>query len=89
MTVTFQRHCAGPACEVTFSAHRADQEYCSKACKSKAWRAAQKDTRTVRARGVRAVLIAIDRLAVVADDSDWAEVADYFARTVRARKEGS
>ena len=87
MNVTFQRVCAGPKCNVTFTADRADKNYCTNRCKTRAWRAAQKDARTVRARAVRAVLIAIDRLAVVADDSDWDEVAEYFARTVRARKE--
>lgn len=87
MTVTFQRTCAGPKCKVTFTASRADKNYCSDRCKAAAWRAAQKDARTVRARAVRAVLIAIDRLAVVADDSDWDEVGEYFVRTVRARKE--
>jgi len=87
MTITFQRQCAGPKCTNTVTAIRPDKTYCSNACKSAAWRAAQKDARTVRARAVRALLIAIDRLADVADDSDWDEVTDYLARTVRARKE--
>jgi len=89
MSVTFERQCAGPKCKTTFTVHRADQTYCSKACKSKAWRAAQKDARAVRARAVRAVCIAIDRLAMVAAQDDWDEVTDYLARTVRAREEGS
>lgn len=89
MNVTFQRACAGPKCTVTFTADRADKNYCTNRCKTRAWRAAQKDARTVRARAVRAVLIAIDRLAVVATQGDWDEVTDYLERTVRARKEGS
>jgi len=88
MSITIQRDCARPGCGTTFTAHRADKEYCTKACRSKAWRDGQKDNRTVRARAVRAVLIAIDRLADVATQDDWDEVADYFDRTVRARKEG-
>lgn len=89
MSVTIQRECARPGCGTTFTAHRADMTYCTKACRSKAWRAGQKDGRTVRSRAVRALLIAIDRLAVVATQGDWDEVTDYLERTVRARKEGS
>lgn len=86
MSITIQRECARPGCGETFTAHRADMTYCTKACRSKAWRDGQKDERTVRARAVRSVLIAVDRLADVADDSDWDEVTDYVARTVRTRK---
>lgn len=88
MSVTIQRECARPGCGTTFTAHRADMTYCTKACRSKAWRDEQKDDRTVRSRAVRALLIAIDRLAVVATQADWDEVTDYLERTVRARKEG-
>jgi hypothetical protein len=83
-----QRTCARQVCGKTFTWTRADQTYCTPACRVRSWRDAQKDTRTVRARAVRAVLIAIDRLADVATQDDWDEVADYFGRTVRARKEG-
>jgi len=88
MTITFTRQCAGPKCTNTITARRGDKNYCSNACKSAAWRAAQKDARTVRARAVRALCIAVDRLADVATQDDWDEVTDYLARTVRARKEG-